>query len=186
MESSTFTIEGMTCQSCVKTIKETLTRLANVVSVDVNLEKKSVAIAADRKIGLSEVTSALITSPKYKVSAITEIKQESLLKTYKPLITVFSFILLASLAYQVSTGVFNSHVFMNHLMAGFFLVFAFFKLLNIKAFANAYANYDLLANRWHGWGIIYPFIELALGLAYLTGVASTATASVTILESTCR
>jgi len=53
-------------------------------------------------------------------------------------------------------------------MAGFFLVFAGFKLLDIRGFANGYATYDLLAKRWYGYGFIYPFLELGLGLAYLT------------------
>jgi hypothetical protein len=56
---------------------------------------------------------------------------------------------------------------MRYFMAGFFIVFAFFKLLDIRAFAVAYAGYDLLAARWHSWGLIYPFVELALGIAYL-------------------
>ncbi len=171
MEISTFTIEGMTCQSCVKTIKENLSSLANVSTVEVNLEKKSVVIEADRKIGLSEASSALITSPKYKVSDITAIKKESLLKTYKPLITVFSFILLASLAYQVSIGTFNSHIFMNHLMAGFFLGLSFFKFLDLKTFAESFSGYDPLAQRWLTYGFIYPFIELGLGLMFIANVA---------------
>ena len=28
----------------------------------------------------------------------------------------------------------------------------------------------MLARRWHGWGKIYPFVELALGAAYLAHV----------------
>ncbi len=39
---------------------------------------------------------------------------------------------------------------MRNFMAGFFIVFSFVKLLNIRAFADAYAGYDLLAARWHG------------------------------------
>ena len=52
-------------------------------------------------------------------------------------------------------------------MAGFFLVFSFFKLLNLRAFADAYAGYDVLAARFKAWGFIYPFVELGLGLAYI-------------------
>ncbi len=52
-------------------------------------------------------------------------------------------------------------------MAGFFLVFSAFKFLDLSGFADAYASYDLLAKRWRGYGLIYPFLELALGLAYL-------------------
>jgi hypothetical protein len=70
---------------------------------------------------------------------------------------------------------------MRYFMAGFFIVFAFFKLLDIRAFADAYSGYDLLAERWHGWGLIYPFVELALGIAYLAHWHPTFTHWATIL-----
>ena len=54
-------------------------------------------------------------------------------------------------------------------MAGFFIVFSFFKLLDLNGFADSYAMYDIVAIRIKAYGFIYPFIELALGLAYLTG-----------------
>jgi hypothetical protein len=52
-------------------------------------------------------------------------------------------------------------------MAGFFLVFSFFKMLDLAGFASSYAMYDLLAKKIPSYGYIYPFIELALGAAYL-------------------
>ena len=53
-------------------------------------------------------------------------------------------------------------------MAGFFLVFSFFKLLDLRGFADAYQSYDILARRSRAWALAYPFVELALGIAYLT------------------
>lgn len=52
-------------------------------------------------------------------------------------------------------------------MAGFFLVFSFFKMLNLVAFAESYAMYDVIARKFNAWGYIYAFIELGLGLAFL-------------------
>jgi hypothetical protein len=52
-------------------------------------------------------------------------------------------------------------------MAGFFLVFSFFKLLNLRGFSEAYQSYDVVARVWPSWGYIYPFLELALGVSYL-------------------
>lgn len=54
-------------------------------------------------------------------------------------------------------------------MAGFFFVFSFFKLLNLKGFAEGYGTYDVVARAIPAYGFIYPFIELALGIAFLTG-----------------
>lgn len=73
-----------------------------------------------------------------------------------------------------------AHAFMNHFMAGFFLVFSFFKLLDLRGFVMAYAGYDLLARAWPGWGYIYPFIELALGAAYLMRWQPTITNAATL------
>ena len=53
-------------------------------------------------------------------------------------------------------------------MAGFFLVFSFFKLLNLRGFVDSYAMYDLLALRFKPYGYLYAFIELGLGIAYLS------------------
>lgn len=57
--------------------------------------------------------------------------------------------------------------FMLDFMAGFFLVFSFFKLLDLRGFASSYAMYDLLAMRVRPWGFVYPFVELALGIMFL-------------------
>lgn len=56
---------------------------------------------------------------------------------------------------------------MTHFMAGFFLVFSFFKLLNLKGFAESYAMYDVVAKKVSAWAYFYAFIELGLGISYL-------------------
>jgi hypothetical protein len=50
-------------------------------------------------------------------------------------------------------------------MSGFFLVFSFFKMLDINGFADSYSMYDIVAKKLKAWGYIYVFVELALGLA---------------------
>lgn len=41
-------------------------------------------------------------------------------------------------------------------------------MLELKGFAESYAMYDLVAMKIPAWGYIYAFIELGLGVAYLT------------------
>ncbi len=55
-------------------------------------------------------------------------------------------------------------------MAGFFIVFSFLKFLDLKGFARSYTMYDLLAKQWKVYGFIYPFLELGLGIMYLTAI----------------
>ncbi len=122
------------------------------------------------------------------------------LTTYYPLLLIIAFILGGSLLLQIGLHVaamgepmgLGMHMMMGlhtvtagetmrYFMAGFFLVFSFFKLLDIRAFANAYAGYDLLAARWHGWGLVYPFVELALGMAYLANYNPILTNWITVI-----
>jgi hypothetical protein len=70
---------------------------------------------------------------------------------------------------------------MRHFMAAFFLVFSFFKLLDLRGFSDAYRSYDIVARLWPTWGYIYPFVELALGIAYLLNVAPFATNLATLV-----
>jgi hypothetical protein len=93
------------------------------------------------------------------------------LTTYRPLLLILAYLVAASILVQLPQNGLDGvrwHETMRYFMAGFFLVFSFFKLLDAPTFANVYAGYDLLAKHWHGWGLIYPFVELILGLAYLT------------------
>jgi hypothetical protein len=61
---------------------------------------------------------------------------------------------------------------LEHFMAVFFLVFAAFKLSDLRGFAMGYADYDLAAMRWRAWGYIYPFVELGFGAAMAAGAVS--------------
>lgn len=57
----------------------------------------------------------------------------------------------------------------------------FFKLLNLKGFAERYSTYDIIAKKWPGWGYIYAFIELGLGISYLLKFNLLATNVVTLI-----
>lgn len=195
--NTVYTINGMTCESCVKTVTDKISSIPNVTSVQVSLKERTAEILSSRKIELVELKQALLENPKYSVVehqvrptannvAASEVKQ-SILKTYKPLITVFIFILLTSLAQQVNIGAFNIPLFMNHIMAGFFIGLSFFKFLDLKAFSESFSSYDPLAQRWLFYGKAYPFVELLLGLLFIAGrglgFANTATAIVLTLTT---
>jgi hypothetical protein len=65
-------------------------------------------------------------------------------------------------------------------MSGFFLIFSFFKLLDLQGFADSYSMYDLIAKRFRSWGVIYPFIELALGIAFAVNFSPVLTNWITL------
>lgn len=66
-------------------------------------------------------------------------------------------------------------------MGYFFLIFGLFKIYNLRAFAQAYAEYDIIAKRSRVYALSYPFIEFCLGIAYLLNFAPTTTNMVTVL-----
>jgi len=88
-------------------------------------------------------------------------------KSYLPLVIIVGMILLVALV-TASTA---TRV-VEHFMAGFFVVFGTFKLLDLNGFADGYWTYDLIAQRIKAYGYIYPFLEIGFGFAMLAGVRS--------------
>jgi len=101
--------------------------------------------------------------------------------TYFPLLLVLFYLVGVTGAMEAAAGHFDPMRAMGRFMGGFFLVFSFFKLLDVRAFADAYSSYDVVAARWPGYGLLYPFIELGLGVSYLTNVAPLTTNAVTLV-----
>ena len=89
------------------------------------------------------------------------------LKNFMPLIIIFLIIGLSTLTKQLLSSTRNIHTVMQDFMGIFFLVFGTFKIINIKKFAESYAIYDLIAKHSRLYALIYPFIELSLGIFYM-------------------
>lgn len=90
-------------------------------------------------------------------------------KAYLPLIVIVVVTLLAAAAKQLHYGEAGTFKDAMHDWMGFFLlVFAMLKLFDLSGFADGFQMYDLLAKRSRPYALIYPFLELALGLAFLS------------------
>jgi hypothetical protein len=105
-------------------------------------------------------------------------------QSYYPLILILMFLLGAVALTEMRAGSFDGMRAMSTFMGGFFVTFAFFKLLDLRAFADAYAGYDIIARRSRSYGLAYPFIELSLGVAYLSGFWPLLTNLVTLVVMT--
>lgn len=95
--------------------------------------------------------------------------------SYVPLAVIFVLLLAATGAVawrDAAEGTVSVPSTVNTFMAGFFLVFAGFKLMDLRGFAKGYATYDLLAQRVFAYGYTYPFIEMGFGLAMLAGITT--------------
>jgi len=96
-----------------------------------------------------------------KPSAIANILLN--LKVYQPLLVIGLLAVFASAAISIST----KQAWMPLFMGLFLLVFSMLKLFDVKGFATSFAMYDIIAMRSGIYAKSYPFIELALALAYL-------------------
>lgn len=100
------------------------------------------------------------------------------LRDYIPLVVVISLITIVSVftsARDITGGSFDILKLISNFMAGFFITFSGFKLMDLKGFATGYSTYDLLAQKWFNYGYIYPFIELFFGLAMIVNFFPTQT-----------
>lgn len=190
-----YNISGMTCGSCVAKVQDALEAVDTIDDVKIQLEYPQGVITSKEEVDLSILNQVLSKAGKYSISTqqvkkeltpFPEIKKvvdlpKKSLTTYKPLILIVAFISGVSLLVQYPFENFSGMLWMRHFMAGFFIVFAFFKFLNLNGFANSYAMYDVIAKRWKVWGFVYPFVELGLGVMYLLNIEPIATNIVTIV-----
>ena len=168
-----YTITGMTCGGCIAKVKAQLETLPQIQNTTVQLHQPHAIIYSTSEIPETKLQEALHEKGNYDIKKIEEVKPsieldlpEVKISTYKPLILIVTFIMGGSALSQYPFEAFSFPYFMRHFMAGFFIVFSFFKLLNLKGFSDSYAMYDIIAGKWKGWGTIYPFIELGLGIMY--------------------
>ena len=168
----TYQITGMTCSSCEAKVKSSLLMLPDVLSAEVSKDESSATIQMENHISLKTLQDALGgANGKYQISAPNHNESAeqaaNWFSTYKPLLLIFLFILGVSTLNQFGDPIFSWMEWMRHFMAGFFLVFSFFKLLNLSGFADSYSMYDIVAKKFKSWGYIYAFVELGLGIAFL-------------------
>ena len=102
-------------------------------------------------------------------------------QTFVPLIVVFAYIVGAVALQILASGHFDLRASMTVFMAMFFILFSMFKMMDLRAFADAYSSYDVIAKHFYPWGLIYPFVELAMGVSYLTQIAPPLTNLITFI-----
>ena len=167
----------MTCDSCKSTILQNLNELQEIEAVEVNRDKGEAIIFMTNNIEISKLQNALPS--KFLISekeiddfsassnkSTLEIDQEqSKLQQLKPLLIILTYISVASILMNYKNW--NSSEAMLDFMGLFYIVFSFFKMLDLKGFPESFRMYDPLAKRLPIYGRIYPFIETGLGLMLL-------------------
>lgn len=166
----TYSISGMTCGGCASAVQEQLSKVEGVQQVEVDLKNAEATISMEHHVSLQELRSAL--SDKYSISAKAEDAvqmdlpvQQSKWKQLRPLFLIFGYLFIAAFLLNYKNWSYSNA--MLDFMGLFYVVFSFFKFLDLKGFPESFRMYDPLAKAVPFYGWIYPFLELALGLLFL-------------------
>lgn len=173
----TYQIDGMHCSSCVSKVKNELLKLGDITEAQIQLKAPQASITMLKHIPTATLQQAvakagafsLTETDSYHVDENDIAVKKNWLATYKPLLLIFAFITGIAFITAGQHGQFQWMHWMHNFMGGFFIAFSFFKLFDLKGFADSYSSYDLLAKKVYAYGFIYPFIELGLGIAYISG-----------------
>ncbi len=169
----TYKIEGMTCNNCKASVEKYLNALEYVTNVSVHLENGEAEVTMDKHITTDVLQKALPEkynlSQKHEKNAFSSTiaidEEKTKLQQLKPLLLIIFYITTASVLLHYKDWSWNE--FMLDFMGLFYIVFSFFKMLDLKGFPESFSMYDPLAKRIPIYGWIYPFIETALGLMFL-------------------
>jgi len=177
--NQTYKIEGMTCNNCKASVEKYLNALPHISHVTIDLAKGEADITMDKHLAAEVLQNAL--PEKFTVSekdggnvvAATNAPSMSLekslektkLQQLKPLLLILFYITSAGVLLHYKDWSWRE--FMLDFMGLFYIVFSFFKMLDLKGFPESFKMYDPLAKRLPFYGWIYPFIETALGLMFL-------------------
>jgi glutaredoxin len=82
--------------------------------------------------------------------------------SYTPVIALFSTAGLMTLALSLK---------MSGFMGIVLSMLASLKLMDLDSFTASFQKYDLVTKRFKPYGKVYPFLELAIGLGFLSGIA---------------
>lgn len=175
----TYAVTGMTCGGCVASVTEKLSKVDGVQKVNINLEKGEATLSIKNQVPISVLKSAL--PEKYtieeKAKHFTDShmrendkkgKEKSKLQQLRPLLLIFAYLFAASILLNYRDW--NTREAMLDFMGLFYIVFSFFKFLDLKGFPESFRMYDPLAKALPVYGWLYPFLELALGLLFLIRV----------------
>ena len=155
-------IEGMICQGCALSVEKAIAHLPDVESVSANPKTGVVAVLQQSPVHPDEIKAVL--PPKYAL-VDNPTTAASKAKQLFPLGLIFLFLIGETTI--INYPIFETQAVLPDFMGLFFVVFSFFKFLDLKGFQDSFRRYDPLAKFLPFYGWVYPFVELALGVLFL-------------------
>jgi len=173
----TYIIAGMTCVGCKASVEKHLVKIEDVTNVLVDLKEGEAIVTMNTHIATALLQKALpekfklLKKLEYKevviedTSVVSLEEEKSKLAQLKPLLIIIFYITTASILLNYKEWFLGE--FMLDFMGLFYIVFSFFKMLDLNGFIMSFGMYDPIAKKVPFYGKIYPFIETVLGLMFL-------------------
>jgi len=168
----TFSIQGMTCNGCRTHVEQQLNKLPEVERVVVSLEDHTAKITSNHQWTAEQIAAVLpekytvkIKTDRAAIPTATVSEAVSEWRQLFPLFLIFGYLTMAAMLMNINPW--SGGGFMLDFMGLFYIVFGFFKFLDLKGFPASFSMYDPIAKRVPLYGWIYPFLETALGLMFL-------------------
>lgn len=179
-----YQVTGMTCQGCVASVTEGLSKVKGVDSVSVNLQDGQTEVMMSQEVRFSDLQLALpekfkLRRPEAIGQNLPDATSKTKFQQLRPLFLIFTFLILGTVLMNYGNWALNSA--MLDFMGLFYIVFSFFKFLDLKGFPKSFKMYDPLAKRLPLYGWLYPFIELALAVLFLMRVQIQLALTLTII-----
>lgn len=161
----TFYIDGITCMSCVAKLKEFYIEKQGVSEVEIEKESGKITLSTNQRLPEAILSEGLAEKYTLRASRVfSENVEVSKWKQLYPLYLIGAYLFVFS-GYRWATSSLEDA--MLDFMGGFFLVFSFFKFLDLKGFAPSFAMYDPIAKKLQFYGKVYPFLEVILGALFI-------------------
>ena len=182
---------NLNCGSCVAAVTPLLNSEKSITHWSVDTADSQKVLTVEGETVAPATVEQLVAQAGFKVlgriddrpspATSPPVQAASFVTTYRPLLLILAYLIGLVALVEFNAGDFQPARAMRHFMGGFFVAFSFFKLLDLRGFADAFQSYDVLARRFPLFGRIYPFVELTLGIAFLAGFFPTLTNAVTLV-----
>lgn len=172
-------VTNLNCARCIAAVKPHLDAVPGLMRWQVDTSTPDKILTVEGPTVLSPTIETAVANAGFRV--IRELvppaehkpahaePEPSAKTSYYPLLLLGLFLVLVVALVEIRAGMLDWSRAMKTFMGAFFLTFAFFKLLDLRGFADSYRMYDVVAKYVPTYGFLYPFVELGLGVAYVLG-----------------
>lgn len=177
-----YSITGLHCNSCVEYITTALEGEYPEVEINISPSLDRITLHCPEDVSTPQVIGFITDQGDYTVTSLAQIEAAmgtisktnpsitrwSRIKEFYPLALILSYMVGSVTVYAVRHDI-DWMRGMELTMGLFYLIFSFFKLLQLRGFVTQFRKYDMISYYLPAYAYFYPVIEILLGTAYIWG-----------------